>query len=155
MTKRPEKKISDILHDDTTQLGALLKNVFRYNQLDDNIEQYIPANIASHVRLGAYHKGKLILLAESGSWATKLSYMVPELRETFRKNPDWAGLKNIEVKVAPHLNEQGYEPPQPPPPQPQQLSQATKQQLIETAEGLPDTEENKALIAVLKRLGSD
>lgn len=148
--KRPEKKVSDILHDDSTHLGVMLKKVFQYNQLELKLADFISPDVAGHVQLGAYQKGVLLLLVDSGSWATKLSYMVPDLRDKLRSHPHWRGLKNIQVKVAPHLGK-----PKPSTPQvikPVTISTQSQQSLKDAADNLADTDENQPLKQVLLRL---
>ncbi len=154
MTKKQSaKKITDILHHQSSSLGELLKKVFQYNQLELNLEDFIAPEVASHVQLGAYQKGILILLADSGSWATKLNYMIPELREKLRQHKHWAGLKNITIKVAPHIAIK-TQASQAVPTSSRciPISTASQESLIQAANLLSDSKESAALKKILLKL---
>ena len=149
----PHKKLAQIFQDPTTELGKMLKKVFKINELENNINDFIPKELAPFTRLGNYENGKLVLLTSSGIWATKLHFLIPDIRTKLRSQPQWAGLRNIEIKVAPHLlTEIDLKPEVKEALQP--LSKTSSELLKRTADELSDTPESNALKAALLRLSN-
>ena len=145
------KKLTDILHDNHTQLGQLLHKVFQLRELEDILKHYLDDGYLVHTKLGSYQNGKLTLLTESGSWATKLKYQIPDLLSKLRQHPTLAGLRNIEIKVAPHLCTP-LEDPKPKVIETGEISQTTKSMLQQSAESLSDDPLSAQLKAALLRL---
>jgi hypothetical protein len=152
MTRR-EKKLTDILHNSTSQLGQLLERVFHFNELENNFSKLLDPNFSEHVRLGSYQNGTLILLAESGAFATQLKFRVPDLIEKLRKKAEWSGLRNIDIKVAPHLYDQKEVVDDTPPSEPIKIPEEASKLIFEIAQSLEDIPENKELREALIQLG--
>lgn len=145
------KKLTDILHDNHTHLGQLLHKVFQLRGLEEILQRYLDDDFLVHTKLGSYQNGKLTLLTESGSWATKLKYQIPDLLTKLRKHQAWAGIRNIEVKVAPHLC-QPTQAPEPEHTQPEDLSTISKSMIKEHAQALGDDSASEILKQALLRL---
>lgn len=91
--------ISEYLQDTQTPLGQLIHRAEQINQVQQHLKLELGPEFSGHFWVGSYKNGLLSVLVDSASLATKLRFSIPDIRETLRKDPQWSGLKSIEVKV--------------------------------------------------------
>lgn len=91
--------ISDYLHNTQTPLGQIIHRAQQINQVQNHLTLELGPEFSGHFWVGSYQNGSLNLLVDSASLATKLRFAIPDIRETLRKQPQWCGLKSIEVKI--------------------------------------------------------
>lgn len=83
----------------TSVLGQIIEKAERIHLIQSSLDKELGSEFSGQVWIGQYEKGILSLLSESASLATKLRFSIPDIRDKLRKQPLWAGLKSIEVKI--------------------------------------------------------
>lgn len=66
-------------------------------QLRNHWDQVVGPGIAAHTAVADFTDGVLIIRAESTVWATQLTYLIPQLTDTIRRNLQ--GLTINEIRV--------------------------------------------------------
>jgi len=145
--------VSHLLQQSDGALGKLNAKVQSLSSLNNLLKQYLGEQSAPYYQLSFYHTGILTILAENAAFATQLRYQVPNLLSQLRKNPTWAGLRSIQVKVSPIFHEQQQQlAPKPVAEKPYPLSKESAQTLLALATSLQDKEGMEGIVDSLKRL---
>jgi hypothetical protein len=147
------KNINTILTHDGSSLSRLINRAKALTALHEKMEAVIGANLKNRYKLGTYQKGTLSLLTDNGSTATELRYCVPEIVQLLRKDPIWAGLIKIQVKV--HHDWHEYEELKKPLPKPEKsdpLSSKTLNSLQVLADSLKGNPKNETLEKSIRKL---
>jgi|SRR5690606_377200 len=98
--KNPQQRpVIDLFADKNLTVNKLIERAHEIASLHEKVHQFLDPIDASHVKVGQYYQGILILLADSPSFASKLRYSVPNLLSNLRQQSEWCGLKSIEIKV--------------------------------------------------------
>jgi hypothetical protein len=97
----PHRSLADLLTDDSTPLGQLVRQAHYIEDLNQFLQQTLAPEFTQPCQVGDYIKGHLTLLVFSAASATRLRFQIPDLREKLRKQPHWYALKSIQVKVKP------------------------------------------------------
>ncbi|OZG59766.1 hypothetical protein BLEM_2241 [Bifidobacterium lemurum] len=66
-------------------------------RLRNHWDQVVGEDIARHSHVASFVDGVLVIRAETGVWATQLTYLIPQLTDTVRER--LAGLEVREIKV--------------------------------------------------------
>lgn len=114
-------------------LGTLADRARALDELDDRLRHLLPEAVARETRLADVRNGRIVFLASSPTWASRIRLYQSALLAEARAATN-GGVEHFTVKVAPLPTV----PPNPPRPKP--LSSAAAHHLRATAEVLPDPE---------------
>ena len=113
---------ADIIADPSASFGSLLERARLLMRLERKLRTMIDEALADNFRVANLRQDRLILLAPTASWATRLRMAAPQLLESLQRS-GYAGIESIEVRVGPL-------PPGPPAPLASRpLSSAAKEAL--------------------------
>ena len=91
---------------DPAELGSVMTTIagngvwaanMKLAQLRNHWDQVVGQAIASHSAVADFTDGVLTIRAESTVWATQLTYLIPQLTDTIRRN--LKGLTITEIRV--------------------------------------------------------
>ena len=77
-------------------LSGLLQHVNYLQTLTPMLMNALPDVIAQHCQLANYRQGRLIISVSNQAIATRLRFILPDLRQQLRKHPAFAGLIGID-----------------------------------------------------------
>ena len=100
MQTRPIK-ICDLLTSNSQILGQTLHHARLLAHINRKLQALLNPSLARHCIVANYANGILTLQTDSGSWATRLRYALPALRDALQQLPELDALKQIEVRIAP------------------------------------------------------
>lgn len=81
------------------QLVDLCQRSMQLEELSKKVTQLLPSDLAKHCQVGSFNKGCLVLTTTDSAWASQLRYVMPELRDTLRKEAGMYQLTSIKVMV--------------------------------------------------------
>nr|WP_205832598.1 DUF721 domain-containing protein [Bifidobacterium sp. DSM 109959] len=91
---------------DPAELGSVMTTIagngvwstnLKLAQLRNHWDQVVGPGVAAHSAVADFSGGVLVIRAESAVWATQLTYLIPQLTDTIRKN--LKGLTIDEIRV--------------------------------------------------------
>ncbi len=104
-----KKKIDQHLAYGTGRRRSTLSQLLRTASLREawtaQVRALLPTEVAPHVDVASQQDGLLSLHADSAAWATRLRFLVPTLLPRLRPLADFAGVKDIRIRVAPNLTQ--------------------------------------------------
>jgi hypothetical protein len=113
---------ADIIADPTASFGGLLERASLLLRLEGLLRAMLDPVLAERFRVANLRQNRLVLLAPTAAWATRLRMVTPQLLESLRQS-GYAGIESIDIRVGPL-------PPDPPaPPGARPLSPAAKEAL--------------------------
>lgn len=80
-------------------LGGLLQHVNYLQQLTPLLNETLPLPLPDHCTLANYRQGRLIIAVSNQAIATRLRFLLPDLRQQLRKHPIFAGLVGIDFYI--------------------------------------------------------
>lgn len=92
------KTLSNLLLD-TPELCNFVGKLDVLQQISAHIYSHLEPSLASQCRVANLRDGTLILSTTSPAWNHKLRYSALDILSSLRANPQWSGLKSIEVRV--------------------------------------------------------
>jgi hypothetical protein len=93
-------RVADVIAEKGFSLGSLMKQGSFLMQLHHLLSGFLDPSLAAHFQVAAVRDGKLVLIAPSASWATRLRMHAPSLLESLH-GAGFTELKSIQVRVAP------------------------------------------------------
>lgn len=147
------KKLDEIFHSDASMLGKLIHKAQVITDLNRTVQQTLDSNLKDRYQIAGFDNGVLTFLTDNSATATQIRYQVPEILSQLRKEPQWAGLISIQVKVH-HNWHEFVKTKQPPPPKPSHeiVPQGAKETLEKLIESLSDDPKNDVIIKSLQKL---
>lgn len=109
MTKKPspEKTLTNILeHDPASVLAFIQSKVQQLINLNQIWRTVIPNELNEHTRVANFREGHLIIECDSGAWATRLRYLLPDIKQKLLNYPDLHPLVQIEWGIQPEFHTQ-------------------------------------------------
>lgn len=105
MARRPQSDqsappISEFLSDQGSELGAILDRTRLLLHLQQRLASSLEPALANHFQVANIRQNRLILLAPSATWATRLRLETADLLESLHE-AGFMSLREIEVRVAP------------------------------------------------------
>ncbi len=91
--------ISEYLYGANSALTRIIETANHIHQAQDNLVLELAPEFINHFWVGTYQNGLLSVFVDSAILATKLRFYIPDIRDKLRKQPQWSGLKSIEVKI--------------------------------------------------------
>lgn len=84
----------------TSDVARVLRRAGQLNRLSQAVQARLPAALAPHVRVANARGDRIVMIAASAAWATRLRYHPTAfLRGLY--SPEGQALKRVEVKVRP------------------------------------------------------
>lgn len=109
------RKVDGVLRGDGRlgePLGRLLRKGQRLQRLTEEVRALLPGELAAHCVVADLSGGRLTLHADNASFATKLQFETPKLRERLVGLEDFAEVVEIRVRAAAQGLEEGRRVPQ-------------------------------------------
>ncbi len=97
------QSLNEIISGTNSSLHELHKQAANLQQLQQQVSQLLPKQIASHCRVTKWQQGKLTIGIDNAAYITQLRYTSNALRDALRSLPAFANLSHIEFKVIPTL----------------------------------------------------
>lgn len=99
---KPES-LKAFLHHPGGSLAKLIHKVKSLAELDQKLKKELPSFLRPHSKLAHYDPeiGKILLVVDSSAMASKWHYLKPNLLEKLRKEPEFGGLVQIDIKTDP------------------------------------------------------
>lgn len=141
------QKITDLLNQTESTLGALVAKVQSLNTLNHTIKKILKEDLPPF-QISSFDKGILTITVTNASEATYLRYQVPQLMSQLRAFPQWAGLSSIKIKV--QVPQAIYKPVEIEPNQP--MSESNIEQIKSLIEMLKADEGTESLVKSLENL---
>ena len=91
---------ADIISDPTTSFGGLLERAGLLMHLEGLLREMLDPALAERFRVANLRQNRLILLAPTASWATRLRMAAPQLLGSLHRS-GYAGIESIEIRVGP------------------------------------------------------
>lgn len=129
------------------RLAPLLDRVRLLQRVENLLRKILGADLGAHCRAGGLAGGRLVLLADSPVWATRIRYAVPALLEKLGDAGD-IPVREIQVRVGRASVARGTTPRRARP-----LGEETARNLCETAEAIGDEALRSALLRLARRRG--
>ena len=139
------KSVTRILSAQCDSLQSLLERAAAIDGINQRLLRYLPAPLNQHVCFANIRDDAAIILADSGTWLTRLRYLAPEILTFLRQEPGLVKLKKVIFKIRPL--ERHPEPVNPRP----QLSENAAELLISTAKVIDDPNLKAALHNLSRR----
>ncbi len=93
----------DHLHSIFKEKGSPLQKIFNayeaHQQLSHLFQKALPEIYQNQVQFILYRGGVMTLGVRNSALYTRLAYVRDELIEHFKKQPEWAGLREIKIKM--------------------------------------------------------
>ncbi|HSH50038.1 MAG TPA: DUF721 domain-containing protein [Halomonas sp.] len=128
----------------TGQLAPLIRTARLIEGVQRYLRRQLPSELADHLFVGGFHRGRLTLITDRAVWLTRLRYEQPRLLELVRQYPGFEAITGFELKVRP------VRPPTTPPHQPRHLPAEAADELSSCADDVKDP----GLRDALRRLAS-
>ena len=143
----PEQTLCGIFQQDPESVLAFIqKKVAQLKKLNQIWQEEITEDLAAHSRIANFRDEYLIIVCDSAAWATRLRYILPEIRQKLRQYPDLHGLSHIEWSIQPHFHSTTPSLSRLPP----LLSSTSAQLLKNTAGSIPIKSLQEALLRIAK-----
>jgi len=140
MDKSPTQPLSAYLLK-AHKLAQITEKVHVVQRLDYILQQYLDQELQQHCTLGNYHTHCLTIVADTGSYATRVRFSSRQLLHSLRTHPEFADLQKIRCRVRPPVAPLE----RPARRQPRQLSQRTISTLKQAASHIQDPALREAL----------
>ncbi|MCK5639280.1 MAG: DUF721 domain-containing protein [Gammaproteobacteria bacterium] len=131
--------IYKLLEDRNSSYSMLVRHATELASLNLQLQKHLPASLGKHCQLANYRSNTLVIQSESAAWASKLRYLLPQLRRELKQYTSFSGLKDIHIKVASTATAPAEKP------SPPRLSKQSAQLLEQAAASMSDPELGKAL----------
>ncbi|MEE2729211.1 MAG: DciA family protein [Pseudomonadota bacterium] len=82
------------------EVKSLTENSLQIAELNHILATALPAKLAQFCSIGSYRNGALILEARTGSAATQLKFMQPQIFGKLKKSSKFRALQNINIRIA-------------------------------------------------------
>lgn len=99
MSEKPTRPLKGILAQDSPSLGPLLTHAATLQRLNGLVHARLPSPLSAHCRVGNYKGGILIIHVGSATWASKLRYLIPDLRQALATHGEFQGLVEIRLRT--------------------------------------------------------
>jgi hypothetical protein len=105
-----------------SDLARLLDQASLRDSLSAQLRALLPEDARNHCEVASVHGARLTILAANAAWATRLRFMLPDLLPQLNQLADFGTVRDVQVRVAPHLTSVGQSweapisTPQPRPP---------------------------------------
>ncbi len=100
-----EKTLTGIFQQDPEGILAFIqKKVAQLKKLNQIWQEEATEELSAHSRIANFRDTHLIIECDSAAWATRLRYMLPEIRQKLRQYPYLHDLSHIEWSIQPDFH---------------------------------------------------
>ncbi len=145
MRYTPPRSVGFILNSECGSLRSLRRHAARLQQIQVAVDDALPAAVG-HVRVAGCDDGRLLLIADSGTWATRLRYQRRDILQSLARHLR-LGVDELDIRVRP-LSAPGAKPLRP-----RTLSPAARKSIGECGRLVQDNPQLAAALARLARAG--
>src|SRR5436190_655722 len=145
----PEKTPANILQQDPASVLAFIQNkVQQLIKLNQIWQVVIPSELNEHTRVANFRDGCLIIECDSAAWATRLRYLLPDIKQKLLNCPDLHNLVQIEWSIQPEFHIQNTQLKQ----LPLTLSSHNAELLKNAADTIPIKSLQEALLRIAEHV---
>lgn len=123
-------------------MHSLSKRVTFLQEINATMATVLPETARNHVAIAGYADGELVIITDSGTWATRLRYQLEDIRRALAQKMR-LNLDRLDIRVQPPLQIS-----QPAPRRHRQIPASARRQLAESSKYISDRE----LAAAMNRL---
>lgn len=138
------KNIAGILQNQSGLLATLSDKVRELQSLNSLLRKHLDPKIAAHCQVANYHQGKLVLVADHNTWATRVRYLGATLLSQLRKEAVFSTILSIQCLV--QMRPFSSEKPETSPVKKPDLSHGTKKLIQGTAKHVQSDVLKKSLL---------
>lgn len=99
MSEKRVRPLKGILAQNSPTLGPLLTHAATLQRLTSLVHGRLPVPLSAHCRVANYKGGILIIHVGSATWASKLRYLIPGLREGLVTHAEFQDLVEIRLRT--------------------------------------------------------
>jgi hypothetical protein len=103
MTRRFEKKLSNVLAQSDNLAGEIIKKTSQLHALNLLLQKNLDSNLALHCKIANWRDQTLVLEMDSAAWATQLRFCIPELLMKLQATAELRSVKKIEYYIKPEV----------------------------------------------------
>jgi hypothetical protein len=140
-----------ILKNEGKTLSGLLKKVDQLREFNSIFAQYVEPHIATHCKIANLQNNCLIVIVDSGNWATQLRFHIPDILSKMRQHPSLQGVKAICCKTRPDPTKEKVKIKRVKR-EIKQISQKTAKHMMQSASSIQDDKVRESLERIAKRL---
>ncbi|HCU04803.1 MAG: hypothetical protein A2X77_03765 [Gammaproteobacteria bacterium GWE2_42_36] len=93
------KNMTSLLQHQSGLLSDLVEKVSELQSINTILQKHLDPKMAAHCQVANYHQGKLTLVADHNTWATRIRYLAPTLLIQMRKEPIFSTILSIQCLV--------------------------------------------------------
>ncbi len=82
------------------QLQTIVAKVAALQKTNQDVERFLDNELRGHCKVANFEQGSLVLVVNSAAWATRLRYLLPQLRTKLRNDAEMYNLRTIKVIVS-------------------------------------------------------
>jgi hypothetical protein len=147
------KNVTDLMRQ-CQEVKSLTEKARQSDELQRALQRLLPSMLADYCQVRSFEQGVLALNAASGSAATQLRFLTPQILPKLQKMSIFQGLTSITIRTqAPEARDSRRQVRQTP-----RVSDANRQLLSDTADGISDpglAESLRRLAMTLGKNGKD
>lgn len=147
------KNVTDLMRQ-CQEVKSLTEKARQSDELQRALQRLLPSMLADYCQVRSFEQGVLALNAASGSAATQLRFLTPQILPKLQKMSIFQGLTSITIRTqAPEARDSRHQVRKTPP-----VSDANRKLLSDTADGISDpglAESLRRLAMTLGKNGKD
>jgi len=141
------KKADLFFHADNSPLHRVFAKIKQLNALNSRLSTFLDENLRKNCQVANLNGHCLVLLVNTGTAATQLRFIIPDLLQKFRLDPELRPIQDIQCKVRPvSSGSSATKPLRNVTP----LSRQTASIIEEIAESITEPKLKKALLRIAK-----
>ncbi|MDR5868352.1 DUF721 domain-containing protein [Halomonas koreensis] len=127
------------LLDGRGELGELMRRARLIDRAQAHLREQLPAELAEHLFVGGYRRGRLTVITDRAAWLTRLRYEQARLLSLLHELPGFEAVTGFDFKVRP------VRPPKAPVRQTRRLPARAADELSSCADDVDDPRLKRAL----------
>ena len=126
------------------EVKSLTENSLKVAELNHILMSALPAKLAKFCSVASYRNGCLVLETQTGSAATQLRFMQPQIFAKLKKSSKFRALQEVAIRVSPQQQQLDRRYTRQPP----SVSEQNRTLIRQTADAIPD----QGLAASMRKL---
>jgi hypothetical protein len=103
MGKGPSRRFRRVLEANPPELAPVLTHLANVQRIARQVHQCLPPPWSERCRVANYKEGVLTIHVESATWASRLRYLLPEIKEKLSKIHGVRDVLEIQVRTHPSI----------------------------------------------------
>jgi hypothetical protein len=92
--------VPELLSDSGSSLGSMLRHARLLRRLQARLAEFLDPELAAHFQVANIRQNRLVLIAPSAAWVTRLRMQAPEALRSLQQ-AGYPEIESIDVRVAP------------------------------------------------------